>query len=514
MNKKQITGKEAAEMIPDKATVALSGFIGFGLAEEVLCAVEERFIGCGHPYKINLVSIAGLGGDGKRRGFNHFGHRGMVGRLYASNLSMAGKLAALVAADAFPAYLVPQGVLSQMFRAIAGRKPGVITRTGLHTFVDPRIEGARMNQAAYRAGENVVELLALGGEEYLFYPAFPVDVAVIKGNTADEEGNISCEREALMLEQYEMAAAAKNSGGIVIAQVEKIVRKGTIHPKQVVVPGHLVDFLVLATGENGRQQFALDTPFEPSWSGDARIDLEEVEPMDPGIRRMIAKRAAKEVKDGDFINLGIGMPDGVSRILNEEGRIGNITMSVESGVIGGVPAPGLGTGASYNPEVILRQPDMFDYYDGGGIDFACLGGAQFDRHGNVNVSKYNGKITGPGGFINITQNAKKVCFVGTFTTGGLEVKEEDGKLKIVREGKIKKFCGEVEQITFSGRYFREKGKQKGMIITERAVFELTKDGVMLTEIAPGINLERDILGQMEFCPLIAEKLKMMEGIFT
>lgn len=446
MNKKQITGKEAAEMIPDKATVALSGFIGFGLAEEVLCAVEERFIGCGHPYKINLVSIAGLGGDGKRRGFNHFGHRGMVGRLYASNLSMAGKLAALVAADAFP--------------------------------------------------------------------AFPVDVAVIKGNTADEEGNISCEREALMLEQYEMAAAAKNSGGIVIAQVEKIVRKGTIHPKQVVVPGHLVDFLVLATGENGRQQFALDTPFEPSWSGDARIDLAEMEPMDPGIRRMIAKRAAKEVKDGDFINLGIGMPDGVSRILNEEGRIGNITMSVESGVIGGVPAPGLGTGASYNPEVILRQPDMFDYYDGGGIDFACLGGAQFDRHGNVNVSKYNGKITGPGGFINITQNAKKVCFVGTFTTGGLEVKEEDGKLKIVREGKIKKFCGEVEQITFSGRYFREKGKQKGMIITERAVFELTKDGVMLTEIAPGINLERDILGQMEFCPLIAEKLKMMEGIFT
>lgn len=510
MNKKVITGREAAEMIPDGATVALSGFIGFGVAEEVLCEMEKEFKRRGHPAGITLVSIAGVGGDGKSRGFNHFGHPGMVGKLYASNLSLSGKLAKLVYENEFPAYLVPQGVLAQMFRAIAGGKPGVVSKVGLHTFVDPRVEGARVNEAAYQSEEEVVQLLKLQEKEYLFYPAFSVDVAVIKGNTADENGNISCEKEALRLEQYEMAAAAKNSGGIVIAQVESFVPNGMIHPKQVVVPGHMVDYFVRATGENGRQQFALDVPYEPAWSGDSRIVLDEIEPMEPGVRKVIAKRAAMEVRNGDFINLGIGIPDGVSRVLNEEGRIHQVTMSVESGVIGGVSAPGLGTGAAYNPEVILRQPDMFDFYDGGGIDFTCLGGAQFDEQGNVNVSKFNGKVTGPGGFINITQNAKRVCFVGTFTAGKPDITVQDGKLHILKEGCIKKFVHKVEQITFSGRYSFEQGWQRVMIITERAVFEVTNKGLLLTEIAPGIDLERDILGQMEFRPAIAEKLKVME----
>lgn len=514
MKKKIITGKEAAKMIPDGASIALSGFIGFGLAEEVLCAIEEEFIQRGHPAGITLVSVAGLGGDGKKRGFNHFGYCGLVGKLYASNLSMAGRLADLIHKNVFPAYLVPQGVLTQMFRAIAGGKPGVISQVGLHTFVDPRIEGARINQAAFESEEEVVQLMKLREKEYLFYPAFGIDIAIIKGNTADENGNISCEKEALRLEQYEMAAAAKNSRGIVIAQVEKIVPKGAIHPKQVVVPGSMVDYLVLATGENGRQQFALDVPYEPAWSGDGSIELEEMEPMASGIRKIIAKRAAMEVKEGDFINLGIGMPDGVSRVLNEEGRIHQVTMSVESGVIGGVPAPGLGTGAAYNPEVILRQPDMFDFYDGGGIDFACLGGAQFDRYGNVNVSKFNGKVTGPGGFINISQNAKRVCFVGTFTAGKSKIEIQDGQLHILKEGNIKKFVQNVEQITFSGKYSLEQKRQEVKIITERAVFELTEEGLLLTEIAPGICLEKDILDQMEFEPVISPDLQIMkEEIF-
>lgn len=510
MKQKVITGREAAGLIPDGGTVALSGFIGFGLAEEVLCAVEKLFLETGHPRGINLMSVAGLGGDGKGRGFNHFGHPGMVGRLYTSNLSKADKLACLIDKNTFPAYLIPQGILAEMFRAIAGKKPGVISKTGLHTFVDPRVEGARANRAAYDAAEEVVEVIKLQGEEYLFYPAFPVDVAVIKGTVCDEQGNLACGKEALRLEQFEMAAAAKSSGGLVIAQVEEIVKNGSIHPKQVVVPGSLIDHIVLAQGENKRQQFAIENPYEPSWAGNAKAVLEEMEPMEMGIRKVIARRAAREIKDGDFVNLGIGMPDGVSRVLFEERRIEKVTLSVESGVIGGVPAGGLALGAAYNPEAILPQSDMFALYDGGKIDVACLGGAQFDADGNVNVSKFNGRVTGPGGFINITQNAKKVCFIGSFTAGGLKVGIRDGELIIEKEGSIRKFCRKVEQITFSGKYAMEQADQKVVVVTERAVFHLTPKGLMLTEIAPGVNLEKNILEQMEFRPLIAENLKSMD----
>lgn len=510
MKHKVITGYEAAALIPDGGSVALSGFIGFCLAEEVLCAVEKLFLETGHPKGIDLISVAGLGGDGKSRGFNHFGHPGMVGRLYASNLSKADRLARLVYENVFPAYLLPQGVLAEMFRAIAGRKPGVISRVGLRTFVDPRIEGARANRAAYETGEEVVEVIKLHGEEYLFYPAFSVDVAVIKGTVCDEQGNMACGKEALRLEQFEMAAAAKSCGGLVIAEVEEIVGDGVIHPKQVEVPGSLIDHIVLAQGANKRQQFAIEKPYEASWAGNARVAVEEMEPMETGIRKVIARRAAREIKDGDFVNLGIGMPDGISRVLFEEGRIGNVTLSVESGVIGGVPAGGLALGAAYNPEAILPQADMFTLYDGGKIDVACLGGAQFDARGNVNVSKFNGRVTGPGGFINITQNAKKVCFVGSFTAGGLKVRTCGGKLIIEEEGSIRKFCRETEQITFSGEYAVQKAHQEVVIVTERAVFELTPDGLMLTEIAPGIDLQRDILEQMEFSPLIAKDLRQMD----
>ncbi len=511
MKQKMITGYEAAALIPDGSSVALSGFIGFGLAEEVLCAVERLFLETGHPKGINLISVAGLGGDGKNRGFNHFGHPGMVGRLYASNLSKADKLARLVYENVFPAYLVPQGVLAEMFRAIAGKKPGVISRAGLRTFVDPRIEGGRANQAAYEAGREVVEVIELQGEEYLFYPAFLVDVALIKGTVCDEQGNMACGKEALRLEQFEMAAAAKSCGGLVIAQVENMVKNGEIHPKQVEVPGSLIDYFVLAQGENKRQQFAVEKPYEASWAGNAKVVLEEMEPMEMGIRKVIARRAAREIRDGDFVNLGIGMPDGISRVLCEEGRIGKVTLSVESGVIGGVPAGGLALGAAYNPEAILPQADMFTLYDGGKIDVACLGGAQFDMDGNVNVSKFNGKVTGPGGFINITQNAKKVCFAGSFTAGNLKVRICGGKLAIEREGTIRKFLRKIEQITFSGKYAVDKAHQEVVIVTERAVFKLTQKGLMLTEIAPGIDLQKDILEQMEFSPLIAKDLKLMDS---
>ena len=295
-----------------------------------------------------------------------------------------------------------------------------------------------------------------------------------------------------------------------IAQVERIVKNGEIHPKQVEVPGSLIDFFVIGQGENRRQQFAIESPYEPSWAGNARTAPEGIPPMEMGIRKVIARRAAREIRDGDFVNLGIGIPDGISRVLQEEGRIEKVTLSVESGVIGGVPAGGLATGAAYNPEAILTQSDMFALYDGGKIDFACLGGAQFDPCGNVNVSRFNGKVTGPGGFINITQNAKKVCFAGSFTAGDPRIRIRDGKLIIEKEGTIKKFCREVEQITFSGRYAMEQAHQKVVIVTERAVLRLTPKGLVLTEIAPGIDLQKDILEQMEFSPIVAEPLQCMD----
>lgn len=506
-----ITAAEAASLIPDESTVAVDGFIGFALPDDILGEIENRFLEEGHPKNLSVVNVAGLGGDGVNRGINHFAHKDLMRRFLCSNLSLAPKIYPLIMDNAFPTFMIPQGVLASMMRQIASHGPGVITKVGMKTFVDPRNDGGRINDAAKMAtDDHVVELLSVNGEDYLFYPTFPIHIALIKGSLADEDGNISTEKEALQLEQLEMAAAAKNSGGIVMVQVDEVVPGNSIHPQNVTVPANLVDYVIEGSPGNTGQHFLDDGKAIPSWSGDEKIDLDKVQPMALNASKVICRRACQEVKEGDFINLGIGVSMGVSDVLNEEEKTSRVTLSIESGVTGGVPASGLATGAAYNPVAILKQPDIFDIYDGGGIDFTGVGAAEIDRDGNVNVSKFAGKIPGPGGFINITQGAKTLCFMGTFTAGGLKTKIEDGKLHILKEGKYTKFKKQVEHITFSGVHSREQGHQTVYYITERALFQLTDRGLTLMEIAPGIDLEKDVLTQMEFRPIISSNLKEMD----
>ncbi len=511
MSAEFISAREAAALIKDNSTVAIDGFIGFCLADDILGEIENRFIEGGHPCDLSVVNVAGLGGDGSRRGINHFAHKGLMRRFLCSNLSLAPKLYPLITDNEFPTFMMPQGVLSHMMRAIASHKPGVITTVGTKTFVDPRVDGGKINDAAKNSNEDIVELLELSGKEYLFYPAFPIDVAIIKGSIADRDGNISIEKEAIHIEQFEMAAAARNSGGIVMVQVDRIVGHGEIHPQMVTVPSTLVDYVIEGTPGNTGQHFIPDQDFVPSWCGDEKIPFGDIKPLPLDTTKVICRRACMELRAGDFMNLGIGIPMNVSEVLNEEDVIEQISSSIESGVTGGVPAPGIATGAAYNPVAIIKQPDIFDFYDGGGIDFACLGAAEIDMYGNVNVSKFAGKVTGPGGFINITQGAKTLCFLGTFTAGKKNIAVRDGRIDIISDGNYTKFKKEVEHITFSGEYSLEKGSQRVFYITERAVFKLTDHGLTLIEIAPGINIEKDILDHMEFRPAISDNLRPMDN---
>lgn len=501
---KFINAKEAAALLQDGDVLAVSGFVGNAHPEALSVALEKRFLTESSPRDLTLVYCAGQG-DGKDRGLNHMGHEGLLKRVIGGHWNLAPKVGKLAMENKIEAYNFPQGSISQWIRCVAGKRPGLISKVGLRTFVDPRVEGGKLNK---KTTEDLVEVIELAGEEWLWYKPFPLTVAFIRGTTADEVGNISMEKEAAIVESLAIAQAVHNCGGKVIVQVERRAVKGSLHPQLVRIPGIIVDYVVVAEKpEEHMQSFVAQ--YNPAFSGETRIPLADIPPMKLDERKIICRRGEQELFPGAIVNLGIGMPEGIANVANERGRGDQFTLTLESGPVGGVPSSGLGFGASTNPYMITDQPAQFDFYDGGGIDLAFLGLAEADEVGNINVSKFKGRVAGCGGFINITQNAKKVFFCGTFTAGGLQVAVENEKLKIVQEGNCKKFLKRVEQITFSGDFAQET-KQPVLYITERAVFELTKEGIVLIEIAPGIDLQTQILDQMEFVPIISPKLKEMD----
>ncbi len=497
---------QAVSVIKDGDTVCISGFVGVGTPDELLAALEKRFLESGSPRDLTLV-FAAAPGDGAERGLNRLAHKGLVKRCIGGHWSLVPKLAAMAIDEEIEAYNLPLGCISQLYREIAGGKPGMLSKVGLRTFVDPRVSGGKINQ---KTVEDLVSLQTIGDEEWLFYKSFPIDVALLRATTADCKGNATMEREALILDATASAMATHNSGGQVILQVERVSETGALAPKDVIVPGPVVNSVVVASPENHHQTYA--TSYQHAFTGALRVPIDTLPKMPLDARKIIARRAALELPIDGVVNLGIGMPEGVAAVAAEEKILDKLTLTAEPGVIGGMPQGGLDFGAALNADAIIPQSAQFDFYDGGGIDMACLGMAQVDRHGNVNVSRFGKRFAGAGGFINISQNTRKLVLAGTFTAGGLALEICHNELRIVKEGACRKFIEDVEQITFSGDLARER-RQPVLYVTERCVFSMCAEGITLTEVAPGIDIERDILRHMDFVPIISEVKTMDKRIF-
>jgi len=507
---KLCSAAEAVALIEDGRTIASGGFVGAGVPEALTSALEQRFLATGSPRDLTLIYAAGQG-DGKTRGVNRLAHAGLVGRVFGGHWNLTPRMGRLAIEGKIEAYNFPQGVICQLFRDIAAGRPGCITHIGLETFIDPIHSGGRLND---RTPPGPIERVELGGRTWLWYKSMPIHVGLIRATAADPLGNLVMDEEALFGEMLPIAQAAHNHRGVVIAQVARLLDRPA-PPQHVRVPGILVDRIVVAEPQDHPQTFAAEG-FNPAFvAAPASADMSGISlvPLPMDARRIVAGRACDEIPDGAVANLGIGMPEGIAPIAAERGLLGRFTLTVESGPIGGIPAGGLSFGASAYPHAIIDQPSQFDFYDGRGLDFAALGAAQIDAEGNVNVSRFGTRLAGVGGFVNISQTAKKLVFCGTFTAGDLEVAVDDHRLRIVNEGRSRKFVDRIEQLSFSAKYSRQIG-QEVLYVTERAVFRLIEGGLELIELAPGIDLRDQVLDMMPFQPVVRSVRPMPAHVFA
>lgn len=513
---KIISARAAVDIVKSGDTLATSGFVGIGVPDAILAALAERFSetaaasadGIGTPRGLTLV-FGSSQGDFKERGLNRLALPGLISRIIGGHFGAAPKLQKLILSGEVEAYNLPQGVVTHLFRDIAAGRPAHLSRVGIGTYVDPRHGGGKLNS---RTSADLVQLTSVNGEDALLYATFPIDIAILRGTTADADGNVTMEREALTLEALAIAMAARNSNGIVIAQVERLAAPGTLNSRQVKIPGILVDHIVVAENQHHHMQTFAE-PYNAAFAGEIRVPNPSKNSLKLGLRKVIARRAALELRADTVVNLGIGIPEGVAAVAAEEDIIQSLTLTAEPGVIGGIPASGLNFGASVNAASIIDQPYQFDFYDGGGIDLAILGIAEVDVEGNVNVSRFAARVPGAGGFINITQNAKSLVFAGTFTAGGIDVEVRDGKLAIRKEGQFRKFVKAVAHRTFVGARSL-KDQQSVLYVTERCVFRLTHQGLELIEVVPGIDIRRDILENMDFEPIVRDPVQMNSALFV
>lgn len=502
-----VTAQEAAEMIRDEAVIATIGMTLVSASESILKAIETRFLETGHPNRLTLVHSCGQ--SDRDRGIQHFAHEGMLAKIIGGHWGLQPKIMKLIAENKILAYNLPQGQFAQLYRSMAGGEPGKITKVGLGTFIDPRLEGGKMNEAT-KNEPDIIDIVSIGGEEYIRYKPIPLDYCIIRGTRVDEFGNLSTDEEAMSLEVFSAVMACKKFGGKVIAQAKYKVDGGSIHCKQVTVPGVFIDAVVICPDPDVDHRQTHSFAFHPAYCGNIRTPAEAGDVLPLTVRKLIGRRALMELSDADILNVGTGIPnDVVGPIIAEEGVSNDVTITVESGIYGGTPMGGVDFGIAKNNFALVRHDDQFDFYNGAGVDITFMGAGQLDPQGSVNATRLGPNPTGAGGFIDITTNAKHVVFCSTFTGKGLECAFDNGQLRIIREGSLIKFVNHLQQVSYNGEIARKKG-QKMHYVTERAVFELTADGLVLTEIAQGIDLQTQILDLMEFKPVISPQLKLME----
>lgn len=502
-----VSAAEAAEMITDGSTVCTIGMTLVSASETILKAIEARFLETGSPNGLTLVHSCGQ--SDRDRGIQHFAHEKMLHRIIGGHWGLQPRMMKLIAGNKILAYCFPQGQFAQLYRSMAGGEPGKISKVGLGTFIDPRLGGGKMNEITKDAPD-LVDVLTIDGEEYMRYKPIPLDYCIIRGTYVDENGNLTTDEEAMKLEVLSAVFACKKFGGKVIAQAKYKVAAGQLHCKNVTVPGVFIDAVVMCDDPENDHRQTHSFAFDPAYCGDIKVPVEASEMLPLTVRKVIGRRALMELTENDILNVGTGIPnDVVGPILTEEGVQDDVTITVESGIYGGIPMGGIDFGIAKNNFALLRHDDQFDFYNGAGVDVTFMGAGELAPDGSVNATRLGPNPTGAGGFIDITTNAKHVVFCSTFTGKGLKVSFGDGKLHIDEEGSLIKCVENLQQISYNGEIARKKG-QKMHYVTERAVFELRPEGLVLTEIAPGIDLQTQVLDLMEWKPIISDDLKEMD----